>query len=202
MKELSVLFFLKTWGVAIVIWVSGQVLFFKMPSVFTRIVEQQTVIYSIIAAITVVFWHGINRLGSIDDLDDLKNSHRDVIRSKVKAIKLLLHNRVKSLILATVLLFLLSSVGEDLLAVKLVLEQELILVFATLWLYGSTYPAVFDAIEHLRQSISDMKRKEKRRQQLIAEMQKERQENPLNSDEHLEKYKKLFDSASTKNSIE
>ena len=202
MKELSVLFFLKTWGVAIVIWVSGQVLFFKMPSVFTRIVEQQTVIYSIIAAITVVFWHGINRLGSIDDLDDLKNSHRDVIRSKVKAIKHLLHNRVKSLILATVLLFLLSSVGEDLLAVKLVLEQELILVFATLWLYGSTYPAVFDAIEHLRQSISYMKRKEKRRQQLIAEMHKERQENPLNSDEHLEKYKKLFDSASTKNSIE
>lgn len=180
---------IKTWGIAISIWLGGQVLFFNEPTLIQKLLEQQIVVYSFIAAITAVFWHGINRLNTLDDLDGLKNSHIKIIRSKVASLKKILHNRVMSLILSTLLLFLLTISKEHSTLATLILEQELILIFSALWLYGSTYPSLFQTIDTLRQTVSDIKFKEKNRQQLIAEIIRERQENPLGLEENVEKIK-------------
>jgi succinate dehydrogenase hydrophobic anchor subunit len=192
MKTLSIRFILITWGTAFLIWGSGEYLLWRHPDFISKVLEQPTVIYSVMAAVTVIFWHGINRLNSLDDLDNLKDSHRVVVRNKVGYLRSLLHDRVRSLVLATMMLFLLSSARHTYPILDAALKQQLVLMFAVLWFYGATYPGIFNAIEQLRQKVSDMRRKEKARQQLIAELRKDRQEQPLSSDEHLEKYKNVF----------
>jgi len=187
----TVLKLLVTAGIALAVFAVGTKAFFDQPTLVDDVAGRLSIVMAFVAAITAIFWHGINRLNSMDDLDSLKAPHRKLIREKVDGLKRALHLRVMILILSAAVIFFLIFLRAANPAIDWILRAAIPLVFSLIWYLTSTYPSMFFSIESLRHKTADLRRKEKARQQLISSMKKERAEQPIISDEHLEKYKRL-----------
>lgn len=137
---------------------------------------------------TIVGGYGYNRLSVFDSLDGIDAKLKKTIRSKVKDIRAQLLQLILFSAISVMVTVLSCWVIDSFDAVKyffaIYISFFFLIVLATL----ISLPPILAAIEFLRERVDDEKQKEKKRQALVAELQKEREKSPIVIDDRLKGY--------------